>query len=247
MERLNKVIARAGLASRRAADRLIEEGRVRVNGKVVTALGSTVDPATDAIKVDGKRIPAPPATHTYLVLNKPRGVVTTLSDPEGRPTVKDLLGRVRRRVFPVGRLDFQSEGLLLLTDDGQLSRDLMHPGCGVSKTYAVKLSGPPSERDLARLRDGVRIGKRPARATGLRRIKPGPRPWYEITVREGRHHLVRRMFEAVGRQVLKLRRVRYGGVELGDLRPGELRRLTPVELQRLRRTVRSGGGQGTAN
>jgi 16S rRNA U516 pseudouridylate synthase RsuA-like enzyme len=142
-ERLQKVLAHAGVASRRAAERLILEGRITVNGAVVTELGTKVDPERDAIKVDGKRLAAAPAGRTYLALHKPRGVVTTLSDPEGRPTVKDYLRGIKARVYPVGRLDFASEGLLLLTDDGMLARDLMHPSRGVEKTYLVKVKGQP--------------------------------------------------------------------------------------------------------
>jgi len=236
-ERLNKVLSRAGIASRRAADQMIAEGRVQVNGQVVSELGHKVDPHRDAIKVDGKRIPAAPQTHTYLMLNKPKGYVTTLSDPQDRPTIQDLLRGVRTRVYPVGRLDFQTEGLLLLTDDGDLTRDLMHPGSGVTKTYSAKVRGTPEPAGLERLRRGVRIdGKAtlPADVTVKRR---GPNSWLEVSVVEGRKHQVRRMLQAIGHPVLKLRRVRYGGLELGKLPTGGLRPLTSSELARLKRAV----------
>ena len=144
MERLQKLLASAGVGSRRAAERLIAQGHVTVNGRVVTRLGTRVDPARDAVKVDGRRVHAPAGARTYLMLHKPAGYVTTLSDPQGRPTVVDLLGDLRARVFPIGRLDFNSEGLLLLTDDGGLARDLMHPRSGVPRTYRVKVRGRPS-------------------------------------------------------------------------------------------------------
>lgn len=253
MERLNKVLARAGVASRRGADLLIEQGRVTVNGAVVRELGVRIDPGRDAVKVDGRRIPKIPEWHTYLMLNKPRGYVTTLSDPEGRPTVGEFLRGVRGRVYPVGRLDFHSEGLLVLTDDGELARDLMHPRSHVPKTYAVKVRGAPGPEALARLRDGFPLeGKRtlPARVSLTKR---GTNAWIEITIVEGRKHQVRRMLQAVGHPVLKLKRVAYGGLGLGDLRPGRLRPLGAEEVAHLKRAVGSGprpgrrrGGRGGA-
>lgn len=216
---------------------MIVEGRVRVNGQIVSELGCKVDPQRDAIKVDGKRIPPAPRTHTYLMLNKPKGYVTTLSDPEDRPTISDLLRTVRPRVFPVGRLDFHTEGLLLLTDDGDLARDLMHPASGVTKTYSAKVRGTPEPAKLERLRKGVRIeGKAtlPAEVTIKRR---GPNSWLEVRVVEGRKHQVRLMLLAVGHPVLKLRRVGYGGLELGKLRTGTVRPLTSSEVARLKRSI----------
>jgi len=241
MERLNKVLSHAGLASRRGADRLIEEGRVTVNGTVVTALGTLVDPARDAIKVDGKRLPAPPTAPLYYALHKPRGYVTTLSDPQGRPTVRELLKGVRRRVYPVGRLDFHSEGLLLLTDDGTLARDLMHPRSGVRKTYSVKVRGQPDRGALTRLVEGIDLDRRLARAETARITRPGGNAWLESTVSEGRKHLVRRMLAAVGHPVVRLRRIRYGNVGLGRLAPGEVRPLTPGEVQGLQRLAAGKG------
>lgn len=236
-ERLNKVLSRAGVASRRAADQMIREGRVQVNGKIVSELGHKVDPRHDAIKVDNKRIPAAPQSHTYLMLNKPRGYVTTLSDPEERPTIRDLLRGIRPRVFPVGRLDYQTEGLLLLTDDGDLARDLMHPTSGVSKTYAAKVRGTPDPPQLERLRRGIRIDGKATLPAEVFLKRRGPNSWLEVRVVEGRKHQVRRMLQAVGHPVLKLRRVGYGGLELGKLPSGKLRPLTSSEVARLRRSV----------
>jgi pseudouridine synthase len=242
MERLNRWLARAGVASRRAADRLIEERRVRVNGSVVVELGTKIDPGRDAVRVDGKRVAGPPERPTYLALHKPRAVVTTMSDPEGRPTVKDLIPGARGGLFPVGRLDYQSEGLLLVTDDGDLARDLMHPRSHLPKTYQVKVRGTPQSEVLRRLSRGVPVGDaRPSGPAQVRMLRPGHNAWLEITVTEGRKHLVRRMLSAVGHPVLKLKRTRIGGVELGKLPPGESRALTQAEITGLRRAVRRGG------
>ena len=237
MERLQKVLARAGIASRRASERLILDGRVVVNGAIVTLLGTSVDPSRDVVKVDGKRLPAPAPARGVLMLNKPRGYVTTARDPEGRPTVMDLLSGIGHRVFPVGRLDFASEGLLLLTDDGDLASDLMRPASGVPKSYLAKVRGVPAREDLARMCRGVALeGRRtlPARAHVAR---SGPNAWVEVTVVEGRKHQVRKMLEAIGHPVQRLRRVRYAGIELGDLASGRFRWLSSEEVARLRRAV----------
>lgn len=239
MERLNKLLARSGVASRRGADRLIEDGRVTVNGSVVQELGTRVDPGADTVKVDGKRLRTPPAAHAYFMLNKPRGVVTTLSDPQGRPTVRDLLRGVSRRVYPVGRLDFQTEGLLLLTDDGALARELTHPSCGVPKTYRAKIRGRPEPEALARLRRGLTLDGRRTQPARVAMIRPGANSWVEVTIAEGRKHQVRRMLEAVGHPVAKLRRIGFGSLVLGDLPSGGLRPLTAAEVARLRRAVGS--------
>jgi 23S rRNA pseudouridine2605 synthase/16S rRNA pseudouridine516 synthase len=245
MERLQKALARAGIASRRAAERLIREGRVTVNGRKVTRMGTQVEPERDVVEVDGKRVPRAPRTHTYLALHKPRGFVTTMSDPEGRPTVRDLLPDVRVRVYPVGRLDFHSEGLLLLTDDGDLARDLMHPRNRVPRTYLARVRGEPSEEALARLaRGSIRIEGRKALPAACRVVRSGPSSWVEITVVEGRKHQVRRMLEVVGHPVQRLRRVSYGGVALGRLPSGRVRALAPAEVDRLRRAVVRGAGEG---
>jgi len=234
-ERLQKVLAYAGISSRRAAERLIVEGRVSVNGAVVTELGTKVDPAHDAIKVDGKRVGAPPVGRTYLALHKPRGVVTTLSDPEGRPTVKDFLRGIKARVYPVGRLDYHSEGLLILTDDGTLARNLMHPSRGVEKTYLVKVKGQPDPDVLLRLSRGIPLdGKRTGPAK-VRNVRRGDNAWLEITIGEGRNRQVRRMFQAVGHPVQRLRRMEYGGVVLGRLPAGHVRVLSEAEIAELTR------------
>lgn len=234
MDRLQKVLARRGVASRRAAERLILAGRVSVNGEVVSALGVKVDARRDAIKVDGKRIPEAPQGSVYLMLNKPRGYVTTLSDPQGRPTVRDLVRGVRRRVYPIGRLDFASEGLLLLTDDGDLARALMHPGSAVPKTYLAKVRGCPDEQAQRELARGILLEGRRTLPCRARIVRPGSNSWLELTVTEGRKHQVRNMLKAVGHPVLKLRRVAYAGVKLGRLPSGRFRRLTAKELARLR-------------
>ena len=237
MERLQKVLSRAGIASRRAAEALITAGRVTVNGTVVTRLGTQVDPERDAIKVDGTRVRSLAPAPQYLMLHKPRGVVTTLSDPEGRPTVRDYLHGVRGRVFPVGRLDYASEGLLLLTSDGALARDLMHPSRGVPKTYAAKVRGTPTPEALRRLANGFVLEGRRTLPGKARLVEAGPSAWVEVTVVEGRKHQVRDMLAAVGHPVQRLRRIRYGGVDLGDLPPGGLRPLTRPEVARLQRAA----------
>lgn len=237
IERLQKTLARAGVASRRAAERLIAEGRVTVNGRPAREPGTKVDPAADAIKVDGKRIAAAPAHATWILLHKPRGVVTTMSDPQGRPTVRDLLRPAGVRVFPVGRLDYDSEGLLLLTDDGDLARDLMHPSSGVEKTYRVKVKGMPDPAAIRRVARGMILDGRPTGPARVRVVKRGDNPWLTVTIAEGRRRQVRRMLEAAGHPVLRLKRVAYGGVVLGDLAPGRTRRLRPEEVAGLERAV----------
>jgi 23S rRNA pseudouridine2605 synthase len=235
--RLQKVLAQAGVSSRRRAERLIVAGRVSVNGSIVVELGTKVDPDRDAIKVDGKRIAAPPKGHTYLALNKPRGVVTTLSDPEGRPTVKEYLRGVRARVYPVGRLDYSSEGLLILTDDGALARDLMHPSRGVEKTYLAKVKGQPEPELLLRLSRGIPLdGRRTGPAT-VRIVRRADNSWIEITIGEGRNRQVRRMFEAIGHPVQRLRRMGYGGIGLGRLPVGHVRELSHAEVGQLARAA----------
>ncbi len=244
MERLQKTLARAGVASRRAAERLMLEGRVRVNGKACTTLGTRVDPGRDAIKVDGKRVPPPPAVPTYLLVYKPRGYVTTLSDPQGRPTLGDLLPPSGPRVYPVGRLDFHSEGLLVVTDDGELARDLTHPRRHVPKTYRVKIQGRPTASALERLRSGIVLDGRRTRRARVRIVRSGDNPWLEITLVEGRNRQIRRMCEAVGHRVTRLRRVAVAGLQLGDQRPGKTRALSSDEVRRLKKAVSGGGPTG---
>lgn len=243
-ERLQKVVAAAGIASRRGAERLILEGRVEVNGRTVTVLGTKVDPERDAVRVDGRRIRPSGGPRAYFALHKPRGVVTTLADPEGRPSLKDFLPRGRRRLFPVGRLDYDSDGLLLLTDDGELAKDLMRPASGVVKTYRIKVRGRPSREALSRLERGIPLDGRPTRPAEVRVVRQADNAWLEIRVVEGRNRQVRRMLEAVGHPVLRLRRTAYGGIGLGRLRAGESRPLTPEEVARLREGVAPGRPKG---
>ncbi len=247
-ERLQKIIAAAGVTSRRKAELLISGGQVSVNGQVVTELGSKADPERDHIRVAGKLLHGP-EHHVYLLLNKPKGFVTTASDPEGRPTIMDLLQGLKTRVYPVGRLDYASEGLLLLTNDGELANSLTRASSHVAKTYLVKVSGRPSEEGLAKLRSGVVLrepGKAPVKTAPakIRLTRDAPNPWYEVILIEGRNRQIRRMFEEIGHHVEKIKRVRYGPLEL-DVAPGEYRRLQPEEVQRLQ-TV-AGGQTGRAN
>jgi 23S rRNA pseudouridine2605 synthase len=235
--RLQKIIAAAGIASRRKAEELISSGRVAVNGRTVTELGTKADPERDHIRVDGRLLHGP-QRRIYVLLNKPKGYVTTVSDPEGRPTVMSLLGGIKSRVYPVGRLDYASEGLLLLTNDGDLAQQLMKAASHVPKTYLVKVSGQPSEEALTKLRSGVSIetdeGRRVKTAPAkIRIVREATNPWYEITLIEGRNRQIRRMFAQVGHQVEKIRRIRYGPLQL-DLPPGRYRQLTPQEVSRLR-------------
>lgn len=240
LERLQKIIAAAGVASRRKAEELIISGRVQVNGTVITELGSKADPESDHIRVNGKLLRGE-QRHVYLLLNKPKGYVTTVKDPENRPTVMDLVRGVKGRVYPVGRLDYASEGLLLLTNDGELANQLMKAASHVPKTYVVKVAGMPTEEAIAKLRAGVSIAiddrKRVRTApAAIRIVKEAANPWYEITLIEGRNRQIRRMFEAVGHHVEKIKRVRYGPLTL-DVPPGEYRALTLREMQRLKSAI----------
>jgi 23S rRNA pseudouridine2605 synthase len=239
MERLQKILAHAGLASRREAERWIAEGRVMINGAVVRKLGTQADPAKDSIKVDGKRI-KPAAAPLYFAFHKPPGIITTLNDPERRPDLTPFLRELgeKQRVFPVGRLDYNTAGLLLLTNDGELAQRLMHPRFGVKKVYQVKLSACPTEEELARLRKGIHLDDgltAPARVRVLERLKKNA--WVEVELHEGRKREVRRMFEALRYFVEKLIRVRMGTVALGKLRPGEIRPLSQIEIKSLKRAV----------
>src|SRR5258705_1281450 len=237
MERLQKIIAAAGIASRRKAEELITSGRVQVNGQTVTELGSKADPEKGHIRVNGNLLHGA-QRHVYLLLNKPVGYITTVSDPEKRPTVMSLIRGVGSRVYPVGRLDYASEGLVLMTNDGTLAHKLMKAASHVAKTYVVKVSGKPTEESISKLRgglsiatdDGRRVRTSPAK---IRLVKEGPNPWYEITLIEGRNRQIRRMFEEVGHHVEKIKRVKYGPLAL-DVPPGEFRVLTAKEVDRLR-------------
>ena len=241
LERLQKIIAAAGIASRRKAEELIQSGLVSVNGTTVTELGSKADPETDSIRVNNKLLKGA-ERHEYIALNKPRGYVTTVSDPEGRPTVMELI-RTKARLYPIGRLDFNSEGLLLLTNDGDLAHKLMKAASHIPKTYLVKLAGQPQEEQLRRLRAGVTIAeerdpKRRVRTAPaqIRVIKEAENPWLEVTLHEGRNRQIRKMFEEIGHHVEKIRRVRYGPLEL-DLPPGESRPLSQKEIVLLKRAT----------
>jgi 23S rRNA pseudouridine2605 synthase len=240
-ERLQKIIAAAGIASRRKAEELITGGLVSVNGQTISELGSKADPERDHIRVCGKLVRGP-ERHLYLLMNKPKGYVTTVRDPENRPTVMDLLHGVGARVYPVGRLDYASEGLLLLTNDGDLAHGLMKAASHVPKTYLVKVAGNPPAEALARLREGVSIpserGKRLKTAPAkIRVIREAANPWYEVTLTEGKNRQIRRMFEEIGHHVEKIKRVRYGPLQL-DVHPGEFRKLTSEEVSRLRSSVK---------
>jgi 23S rRNA pseudouridine2605 synthase len=257
LERLQKILASAGYASRRKAEELITGGRISVNGETVTTLGSKADLATDDVRVDGKRIQGA-EQHVYIMLYKPREFVTTVSDPEGRATVMDLVRDIRERIFPIGRLDFNSEGLLLLTNDGDLMQELTAPTSHVPKTYLVKVSGQPSEEQLDRLRAGIKLPAEPSMTKGKGRKRPGEsrrsfavttlpskveivregdNPWYEITLTEGRNRQIRRMFEEIGHHVEKIKRVRYGPLSL-NVEPGKWRPLSPVEVSKLRASLK---------
>jgi len=233
LERIQKIISAAGVTSRRAAEQLIIEGRVRVNGKVVTELGTKADAENDHIKVDGKLI-NPSQPKIYLMLNKPAGYVTTLSDPEKRQTVQDLLKGVKTRVYPVGRLDYHTEGLLLLTNDGDFAHRIMHPLHGFSKTYQAKIKGVLDDKTIAILEKGVYLEDGRTAPAEIRKIrKEVANSWIEIIIREGKKRQVRRMLERVGHSVVKLKRTKIGFVPLGDLPLGAYRHLTREEIEAL--------------
>ena len=255
-QRLQKILAAAGVASRRKAEELILAGRVQVNGKPVIELGTRHDPERDHIKVDGKLLRGPERPRYYM-LNKPRGYVTTVDDPQGRPTVMDLMAKPhsgprpeRVRLYPVGRLDYLSEGLLLMTNDGDLANALSKASTGVEKTYLVKVSGVPDSAGLDQIRRGiaidrgrlneVRAGRRNRVVTAPARLelaRGGENPWYEITLTEGRNRQLRKMFEEIGHHVEKIRRIGYGALRL-DVPPGEFRELKPGEVMALERAAK---------
>lgn len=238
LERLQKIIAHAGVASRREAESMIREGRVTVNGKVVTELGTKADPNRDHVKVDGKLLTAA-EPHRYILLYKPKQVMTTVEDPEGRRTVIDLVRGVRERIYPVGRLDYHSEGLVLLTNDGDLAFKVAHPKHGSVKTYNVKVRGVPDERLLDKLRRGITIEGKRTLPTEIARIKTTGRnddegnSWLEVKLREGRTQQIRKMFQAVGHPVTKLKRVAIGPISDPKLLPGVWRELTKHEVKLL--------------
>jgi 23S rRNA pseudouridine2605 synthase len=234
-ERLQKILSRAGVASRRKAEELITEGRVVVNGQIVAELGAKADLDRDHIRVDGKLLHAPDHM-VYIALNKPKGVVTTASDPQGRPTVMQFV-RIKERVFPVGRLDYASEGLLLLTNDGDLANRITSASMHIPKTYLVKVTGQLSPDEEMRFRQGVPLHGRKTAEAGLRLVRKGQNPWYEVRLIEGRNHQIREMFKHFGKLVEKLRRVKIGFVELGSMKQGNYRHLLPTEVERLRKLL----------
>jgi 23S rRNA pseudouridine2605 synthase len=235
-ERLQKILSHAGVSSRRQAEKLIVEGRVTVNGAVVIELGSKADIERDHIKVDGRLI-HPPKHLVYIALNKPNNTVTTLSDPEQRTTVMELLKGVKARVYPVGRLDYHSEGLLLLTNDGELANAIMSAATHLPKTYVVKVNGRLSADQELKFREGVPLSGRRTLPAGLTLVREAENPWYEVRLVEGRNNQIRLMFKHFGRLVEKLRRVRIGPLELGPLKPGAFRYLTLEEIRKLKRAV----------
>ncbi len=256
-ERLQKILAQAGIASRRKAEEIILEGRVEVNGQTVTEMGTRADAARDHIRVDGKLLHGVQTTPRWFMLNKPRGYVTTLADPQKRPTVVDLLAQPKRgprvrlpRLYPVGRLDYLSEGLLLMTNDGELANTLSKASAGVRKTYLVKVAGKPTEEAIDQLRRGVmidrgrldevRAGRRDRVITSpaeIEQVRGGDNPWFQVTLIEGRNRQLRKMFEEIGHHVEKIRRIAYGALQL-DVAPGEFRELTGGEITALDRAAK---------
>jgi len=254
-ERLQKILSRAGVASRRASEQLMLDGRVTVNGAIVRELGTKADPAHDDVRVDGRRVKVA-EHHRYLLLNKPRGYVTTLDDPQHRPTVMQLMQQKHGphgdqvRLYPVGRLDYLSEGLLLMTNDGNLANALSKASAGVEKTYLVKVSGVPANEALDQIRRGimidrgrldeVRSGRRDRILTAPAKValvRGGDNPWFEVTLTEGRNRQLRKMFEEIGHHVEKIRRIGYGALRL-DVPPGEFRELKPGEVMALDRAAK---------
>ncbi|MBR1747997.1 MAG: rRNA pseudouridine synthase [Clostridia bacterium] len=235
--RINKYIAASGIASRRAADELISSGRVKVNNKVVTALGTEIDEYNDTVVVDGKKI-EPIKKTVYIMFHKPKGCVCTLKDNKGRKTVMDYLGEFTdTRLFPVGRLDYDTEGLLLLTNDGDFANRLTHPSGDVPKTYIVKVNGPSPESDIAKLRNGIVLDGEKLRRCKIKLLgeEEGGFFRYEVTIFEGKNRQIRRMFESIGREVTFLKRVKIGDCKLGGLGRGAYRYLTDKELSALNR------------
>ncbi|TYO95574.1 pseudouridine synthase [Desulfallas thermosapovorans] len=238
MERLHKFMARSGVASRRGSEELIAQGKVRVNGKLVTVPGLKIDPLRDRVEVDGRPVRRP-EKKVYLLLNKPTGYVSTVSDPRGRRKVTDLLGGIKQRVYPAGRLDYDSEGLLLLTNDGELTYALTHPRHEIPKTYQALVQGVPGAGKLAELARGVVLQDGPTSPAKVRMLKnKGHSALLEITIHEGRNRQVRRMCQHIGHPVLSLRRVSIGPLKIGDLQPGRYRHLTTREVKMLMKAAR---------
>ena len=238
-QRLQKIIAEMGVSSRRGAEELILEGRVTVNGKAAV-IGMKADILRDHIKVDGKLL-VNPEKKVYYIFNKPRGVLTSIGDPQGRPTVSDFLRGIRQRVFPVGRLDFDSEGMLFLTNDGEFAHAVLHPSKKIPKTYLVKVKGVLEEEELEKLRNGIKLDGRltaPAKVKRLRKVENNS--WIEMTIYEGKKRQIRRMLERVSHPVIRLMRVRIDGIEMGELSPGAYRRMTAEEMKKISRELQLG-------
>jgi 23S rRNA pseudouridine2605 synthase len=236
-ERLQKILAHAGIASRRKAEELIVAGRVSVNGETVTELGSKADLATDRVKVDGQVLSAP-KHFSYYAFNKPKNVVTTVFDPEGRETVMKFFKGMKERIYPVGRLDYLSEGLLLLTNDGDFANALMSPASHVTKTYLAKIKGTLTQEEEELFRSGIPMHGRKTAPAGLKLIRKGDNPWYEVRLVEGRQNQIRIMFKHFNHLVEKLKRVQIGFLNLGDMKPGAYRTLTSHEVARFRKLMK---------
>jgi 23S rRNA pseudouridine2605 synthase len=237
-ERLQKILAHAGVASRRKAEELISAGRVSVNGKTVTELGSKADLSVDRVKVDGRTL-TEPKHHLYFALNKPKHCVTTLHDPQKRETVMSFFKGLQNRIYPVGRLDYATEGLLLLTNDGEFANKLMSPASHVTKTYLVKANGALTPEQEEQFRRGIPMHGRRTAPAGLKLIRKGENPWYEVRLVEGRQNQIRIMFKHFGYLVEKLKRIKIGFLELGNLKPGSYRSLTNTEVARFRKILES--------
>jgi 23S rRNA pseudouridine2605 synthase len=235
-ERLQKILAHAGVASRRKAEELISAGRVSVNGKTITELGSKADLSVDRVKIDGRILTAP-KHHLYFALNKPKNCVTTLHDPQQRQTVMSFFKGLQDRIYPVGRLDYASEGLLLLTNDGEFANKLMSPATHVTKTYVVKVNGALTPEQEEQFRRGIPMHGRRTVPAGLKLIRKGENPWYEVRLVEGRQNQIRIMFKHFGYLVEKLKRIKIGFLELGNLKPGAYRTLTNAEVARFRKIL----------
>ncbi len=232
-QRIQKILAMMGITSRRKAEELIIAGRVTVNGKTAT-IGMKADPAKDHIKLDGKLLTTL-EPKVYLIFNKPKGVITSLSDPEGRPVIMDFLREVKFRVFPVGRLDYDTEGLILLTNDGELANSIMHPSRKIPKVYLAKIDGFIEDKEITRLTKGIMLDDGMTAPAKVRRVRNlDHNSWIEITIYEGRKRQVRRMLEAIGHPVRKLKRIAINGIHLGDLRTGDFRYLSKEEIEHLK-------------
>ncbi len=235
-ERLQKILAHAGVASRRKAEELILAGRVSVNGETITQLGSKADVSIDRVKIDGRVLSAP-KHHLYFALNKPKNCVTTLQDPQKRETVMSFFKGLHERIYPVGRLDYASEGLLLLTNDGEFANKLTSPASHVTKTYLVKANGAFTSEQEEQFRRGIPMHGRKTAPAGVKLIRKGDNPWYEVRLVEGRQNQIRVMFKHFDLLVEKLKRIKIGFLDLGDLKPGTYRTLTNAEVARFRKLL----------